>query len=307
METALPPTSRCEPLVILNPAANRGHMARHRALLQQRLTHEHAEYRETSSAGEAQDLAYRAACDGRPIVVVGGDGSVNEVVNGILRSGRRIPLGIVAAGSGNDFATSTLRLPREPEQAIERAFSGQPVSVDAGKVNGIYFVNACSIGLDADIAEAAGKLKKYPLMSGARLYYGAVFRQLFFGYHRCPWLKIRLDEEVFVAEGEKHYVLVAISNGPAYGAGFNINPAAQYDDGLFDICTIDYTSLLNALRWLPILKKGRHAQLPVTTFYRAHHVYVESRVPVNIQVDGETTRATRFEIEMLPGALSIRV
>src|SRR5207237_3893420 len=103
-----------------------------------------------------------AAKEGRPIIVVGGDGSVHEVVNGILSAGRRVPLGIVAAGSGNDFAWHTLKLPRDPAAAIERAFTGQLVEADAGRMNERYFVNSFSVGLDADIAVSAGKMKKYP-------------------------------------------------------------------------------------------------------------------------------------------------
>src|SRR5256886_8878990 len=249
------------PIVLLNPAANRGNMERHRALLRSRLASEpQAEYVETSRQGEAQERAMNAAKEGRPIIIVGGDGSVHEVVNGILRAGRRVPLGIVAAGSGNDYAWHTLKLPPDSAAAIERAFTGQLVNSDAGIVNGRYFVNSFSVGLDADIAVAAGKLKKIPLMSGERLYYSSTLKQLLFGYHRCPWLKFSLDGgEVASETGHRHYVLLAVTNGPTYGAGFRINPTADYADGLLDICTISYTPLLRALKLLPLVQKGEHA------------------------------------------------
>jgi diacylglycerol kinase (ATP) len=230
------------------------------------------------------------------------------VVNGILASGRRVPLGIVAAGSGNDFAWNTLKLPHDPTQAIERAFAGEMVEVDAGKVNGRYFANSCSIGLDADIAVAAGTLKKFPLMSGQRLYYTATLKQLLFGYGRCPWLRIELDgAEQVGGAAERRYVLIAVTNGPTYGAGFRINPNANHCDGLFDVCTIDYRPLLRALKMLPVVQKGQHEGLPEVTFYRARSLSVESRNPVNVQMDGETTSATSYQIEMLPGALLVRV
>jgi diacylglycerol kinase (ATP) len=281
-------------------------MARHRALLHHYLDREQlrADYVETTRAGEARELALQAAQAQRPIVIIGGDGSVNEVINGMLQSGQQVPLGIVAAGSGNDFATSTLKLPLDPAAAIERAFSGRPVSVDAGKVNGSYFVNACGIGLDADIAEAVGLLKKYPLLSGKRLYYTAMLRQLLFHYHRCPWLTLHLDGS---SQTERHYILVAVSNGPAYGAGFRVNPTARYNDGLLDVCAIDHMQLLRALKLLPVIQKGEHAWVPEVTFHRVRSLQIESRVPVNIQIDGETTRATSFAIEVIPGALTIRI
>jgi diacylglycerol kinase (ATP) len=249
----------------------------------------------------------QAAKEGRSVIIVGGDGSVHEVVNGVLATGRRIPLGIVAAGSGNDFAWNTLKLPHDPAAAVERAFAGQLTDVDAGIVNGRYFANSFSVGLDADIAVAAGWMKKLPLMSGERLYYSTTVKQLLFGYHHCPWLKLSLDGDTVGNGTERHYVLAAVTNGPTYGAGFRINPTANHTDGLFDICTIDYTPLLRALKLLPVVQKGEHAGLPEVTFYRAKTVRIESRQTVNMQMDGETTSATRFDAEILPGALWIRI
>ena len=297
-----------QPLVILNPAANRGNMHNYRAIARQCAEQEQAEYIETRLQGEAKERAMQAAGENRPIIIVGGDGSVHEVVNGILASGKRVPLGIVAAGSGNDFAWNTLKLPRDPMVAIERAFHGQTVEVDAGMVNGRYFANSCSIGIDADIAVAAGTMKKYPLMSGQRLYYTTTLKQLLFGYGRCPWLRFELDGAAQAGKAaERRYVLMAVTNGPTYGAGFRINPSADYCDGLFDVCTIDYMPLLRALKLLPIVKKGEHQGLPEVTFYRARSLSIESRNPVNVQMDGETTCVSSYHIEMLPGALLVRV
>jgi diacylglycerol kinase (ATP) len=301
-----PAESSGQPLIILNPAANRGHMEHYRALMRSHIAQGEAEYVETSRSGEAKERALHAAREGRAVIIVGGDGSVNEVVNGILAAGRRVPLGIVAAGSGNDYAWNTLKLPRDPTAALERALHGRLIDTDAGIVNDQYFVNSFSIGLDANVAVAAGWLKKFPLMSGARLYYTATLQQLLFRYHRCPWLKFRLDGDEGPAT-ERRYVLMAVTNGPTYGAGFRINPTADHCDGLFDICTIDYTPLLRALRLLPVVRRGEHSDLPEVTFYRAKTVYIESRSAINMQMDGETTSATTFDARILPGALCIRV
>src|SRR3989442_379519 len=201
------------PIVILNPTANRGNMQQHRALIRHRLEQEpQAEYVETTRQGEAQELARKAAEEGRPVIIVGGDGSVHEVVNGILSSGRHVPLGIVAAGSGNDYAWNTLKLPHDLAAAIDRAFTGQLIDADAGIVNGRYFANAFSVGLDADIAVAANQMKKLPLMSGERLYYSTTVKQLLFGYHRCPWLQLSLDGSTVGRGVEKPYVLMAVTN-----------------------------------------------------------------------------------------------
>lgn len=300
------------PVVILNPTANRGNMQHYRALIRSRLEQEHeagGEYVETTRRGEAKERAFHAAKEGRPVIIVGGDGSLHEVANGILEAGRRVPLGIVAAGSGNDFAWNTLKLPYDPAEAIERAFNGRLVDADAGIVNGEYFVNSFSVGIDADIAVAASWMKKIPLMSGQRLYYTTTVKQLLFGYHRCPWLKLSIDgnEEMEEAITMRRYVVMAVTNGPTYGAGFRINPTADYDDGLFDVCTISYTPLARALKLLPVVQKGEHATLPEVTFYRARAVHIQSKNPVNIQMDGETTSATSYDAKILPGALWVRV
>ena len=296
------------PLIILNPAANRGKMDRLREVVRNRLLREQADYRETTKQGEAKELALTAAKEGRPVIIVGGDGSVHEVVNGILASGRRVPLGIVGAGSGNDFAWNTLGLPHDPTAAIERAFDGRLVEVDAGIVNGRYFANSFSVGLDADIAVAANRMKNIPLMSGSRLYYTSTLKQLLFGYNRCPWLSFKLDDGEQACNAQfRRCVLMAVTHGPTYGAGFRINPSADHTDGLFDICTIDYMPLLRALKLLPIVKKGEHAGLPEITFYRAKSVYIESRYPVNVQMDGETTSAKSYDAKILPGVLWVRI
>jgi len=305
METS---ASSSHPLVILNPAANRGKMSPYRELVRSRVEREQAEYVETTRRGEARELARRAADEGHPIVIVGGDGSIHEVVNGILSGGRRVPLGIVAAGTGNDYAWNTLKLPHDPALAIERAFTGQRIDVDVGIVNGEYVVNSLSVGLDADIAVAAEQMKKLPLMSRSRLYYSATLKQLLFGYHHCPWLTLRLDDRQQAGEQEiRRYVVLAVTIGPTYGAGFRINPTADYSDGLFDICTIRYMPLLRALKMLPIVQKGEHAGLPEAAFYKAKSVYIEAQQPVNVQMDGETGSASSYDARILPGALCVRV
>lgn len=293
------------PVVILNPAANRGNMRHQRELVRKKAADEQAEYIETSRSGEAKDLARQAANEGRPVIIVGGDGSIHEIVNGLLVSDRPVSLGIVAAGSGNDFACNTLKLPRDTAAALERAFHGTVTRVDVGKVNDHYFANAFSVGLDADIAVAAHRLKHWPFMSGSRLYYSATLKQLLFGYQRCPWLAFKLDDGAWMETSR--YVLLAVNNGPTYGAGFRINPTADHTDGWFNVCTIDYAPLLRALQLLPIVKKGEHVGIPEAHFFRAKQVQVSSQAPVHVQMDGETTCAQNYQAEILPGALWVRI
>jgi diacylglycerol kinase (ATP) len=303
MET---PMSSTRILAILNPAANRGKIAAHRAAVKRGLEGVDAEYVETRQRGDAGKFARVAAEQGRPIVIVGGDGSINEVASGILSVGVPVPLGIVPAGSGNDFAWNTLHLPRDLAAAVAVALHGTPTPVDAGTVNGRYFVNSFSVGLDGDIAAAAERMKRYPFMHGSLLYYATTLRQLFFGYGRCPWLAIQFDGEPAAPE-QRRYVLAAVMNGPTYGAGFHIVPHADNADGSFEICTIRHTPLLRALRLLPVVKKGEHTHEPEVAFFKARSVHIESRKLVNAQMDGETMQATHYDAQILPGALRVRV
>ena len=145
-------------------------------------------------------------------------------------------------------------------------------------------------------------------MSGERLYYSSTLKQLLFGYHRCPWLKFSLDGgEVASETAPKRCVLMAVSNGPTYGAGFRINPRADYSDGLLDICTINYTPLLRTFKLLPLVQKGEHEILPEVTFFRARSLHIESQKPVNIQMDGEISSSTSYTAKILPAALWVRV
>ncbi len=296
------------PLVILNPAANRGKMGAYRTLVLDRVEREQARYIETTKRGEAQELAMSAAREGCPVIIVGGDGTINEVVNGILSSGSRVPLGIVGAGSGNDFAWNTLKLPKDPAQSIEKAFRGELLEIDAGKVNSFYFANSFSVGLDANIAVAADRMKDIPFMSGSRLYYTATLKELLIGYRKCPWLTYQLIESdgSTTRVRNRRFVLVAVTNGPTYGAGFRINPRANPTDGLFDVCAIDYAPLLRALKLLPVVRKGEHIGLPEVTCYLARSVSIESEQCVNVQMDGETSNSNHYAVEILPSALLLR-
>lgn len=294
-------------LVLLNPASNRGRVEQFRALVRQRAEQEQATYVETTRPGEAQEQACRAAQEGNSIIMVGGDGTLHEVANGILSAGKKVPLGIVPAGSGNDYAWSALKLPRDPAAAVERAFNGTPIDVDAGITNKRYFVNACSVGLDADIAAVATRMKRWPFMSGNRLYYGATLHQLLFGYRNCPWLSFTLDNDTSGTNTQKRYVLLAVTNGQSYGAGFRISPNSDHTDGLFDVCTIDYVPLPISLQRLPLVRRGAHVGSPEVTFYRAKSLSIEARKPLYMQMDGEIIRDSRFLIEILPAALCVRI
>lgn len=290
----------------MNPASNSGRTARLRPVIEQKLVGGRGELVLTERPRHGEEIGREAAKSGRPVIVVGGDGSLAEVANGLLavQQPATVPLGLVGAGNGNDYAWQTLKLPRDPAAALEVALEGEIVAMDAGQVNGRFFINSLSIGLDANIAAAAESLKRYPFLKGQMLYQTASLREILLHYDKCPWLTAYPDDEK--VEG-RLFALSAVSVGPTYGGGFRINPLADPRDGLFDLCMIVKPSKLRAIQLVGIIKKGEHVGLPEVSIRRVKSVVLESREPAYAQLDGEVLQNTRFEVKSLPGALRVRV
>jgi diacylglycerol kinase (ATP) len=291
------------PVVILNPAGNRGRAARLRRPLERALAGGKGELVITHTPQEAEARTAEAAAAGRGVVAVGGDGTLAVIANALLAADAPVPLGIVPAGSGNDYACETLRLPRDPLAALDIALAGPPRPMDVGRVNGRYFLNSLGVGIDANIAAAAESLKRIPLLRGQTLYWASSLRELIFHYDRCPELRIALDSQT----DEAHlYALVAVSIGPTAGGGFRINPDADPHDGYFDVCIIWKPSQLRALRLLPMVEKGTHIDQPEVKRARVRSVTLASATPVYAHLDGEVIRAASFAASVLPGALLVR-
>ena len=291
------------PLVILNPAGANGRAARLRPLIERGLLGGRGELVLTGAPHDGERLAREAALAGRDVVAVGGDGTVAEVGNGLLSSGRRVRLGIVPCGTGNDYACETLKLPKDPARALDIALTGVPATLDAGEVNGRYFLNSLGVGIDANIAHAAERLKRYPLMRGQTLYWTASLTELLFHYDRCPQLTVQADD---APPENRLYALAAVSLGPTYGGGFRINPGADPSDGLLDLCTVRKPSQRRALQLLPMIEKGRHLDQPEVQHLRVRRVSMRADHPIHAHLDGEVIAAERFEARIIPGALLVR-
>ena len=291
------------PLVILNPMANGGRARPLRALLERALADGRGELTLTTKPGHGALLATQAVRDGRGVVVVGGDGSIHEVAGAMVAAGTQLPLGIVPAGTGNDYAYRALRLPHDPLQALERALTGRPVALDVGIMNGRCFVNALGVGLDANIAATAERFKRAPFLRGQALYWTASLNELLLHYNRCPELSVILDDEPLE---RRRYALADVSIGPTYGGGFAINPGADPTDGLFDLCAIWKPSLPRALRLLPKVERGQHLHEAEVSCRRVRHVVLEAQRPIYAHLDGEVISGQRFDARIRPGALLVR-
>jgi len=275
---------------IVNPVAAKGAAARvgerlRKVLAVRDIAHEilYTEY-----PGHAAKLA--RGSNARVIVSVGGDGTVNEVTNGIVGSGKT--LGIIPAGSGNDLIKS-LNIPADIEKAVETVIHGTVRPVDVGHVqcspersegtprvngDGRYFLNGVGIGFDAAVAARTAEI---PYLRGVLLYIAAVFQTL--GKYQPP------DFVVAYGHGERKFsgLLVAIGNGRCAGGGFYLTPRAQPDDELLDICMVKAVPLLKILRLMPKVMKGAHEGDPDVEIVQSRKVTVTGSIPFYVHADGE--------------------
>jgi diacylglycerol kinase (ATP) len=234
--------------------------------------------------------------------VVGGDGSVHEAVNGMLQSSNFARLGVVPAGTGNDFAKACgipLDWQRAAHELAARIRTGAtPRRIDAGRLNGRYFANGAGVGFDAKVTRIARSCR-WPI--GDFVYLFAILRGMVDGI-ASPTLSITAGE--FAWHGP--VTLANVANGPWIGGMFHIVPGARNDDGCFDLLIADPVSRRRLLALLPKLVRGRHGSEPEITQASVTKLTIEASEPVPAHLDGEVLEpATHFEIEVLPGALEL--
>jgi diacylglycerol kinase (ATP) len=208
------------------------------------------------------------------VVVLGGDGTINEVGQALI--GTDIIMGILPGGSGNDFF-KMLGKEINLEQALKIAFLGVPHEVDVGIANGRSFFNVLGIGFDARVAAEAAK-SRIPGFPG---YLWAVFK-VWRSYGPMP-LEIELDRLKLT----HNVTLVSIGNGRISGGGFYLTPQAKFDDGLFDICIMDYFPKSKIFGVLPRALKGTHVRLEGVRIYRSRRIVIRSTEKFPVHIDGE--------------------
>lgn len=293
-------------LVIFNPQAMRGRAYKRAAYVQQALEAAGLPFEMVVSQqpGHAIELAERAALAGwEAVVAAGGDGTINEVVNGLLAAaeqGAVSALGVLPMGSGNDFAAS-LGIPRDLRQAAERLKGGQTRRIDVGCVNGRYFDNNCGLGFEAMIDIEAHKIT---WLSGQLQYLVAVFRAM--ASYPLPVVTIEMDDG---ALPDKTILMISVGNNRRIGGGFLITPYALPDDGLLDLCIVDALPRREILRLLPKAMKGNHEGEQAVLLTRSTRLVVESEQPLPVHADGEVlwTDVHRVEVSVEPARLPVIV
>ncbi len=249
---------------------------------------------ETKAPGEAGELAREATESGYDLVVgVGGDGTLSELLNGLVGTG--VPCGIIPCGTGNDFA-SFVGLSGDLVGAVRQLLDGSPRRIDMGRfvATSRYFINSVGVGFDARVAERINRRRR--LTSGLVAYLPAVLAELVW----CQPLAavVEVDGQRY----EDDWLLVAVANGYSYGAGFKIAPRARCDDGLLDVVLVGMRGRLAVLRALPRVRRGAHMSDPKVTMLTAQNVAIRTDQPCPALVDGDVRAQTPLEIEVAPGA-----
>lgn len=285
---------------VVNPAAGRGRAGKAWQQIQEALRGiGEWDFACTTGPGQATELARRAAERGyRRVVALGGDGTVLEVLNGIL--GTAAALGIVPAGTGNDYAREA-GIPFKPLAAARFAMTGPELATDVGEVTlakrRTYFLNVAGAGFDAEVARA---VNRFPKFLGGTVPYLLGLAKTLWQYRSVP-MAIRVDGR----DLSRPVFLAAAGLSRTFGGGMRILPDARVDDGLLDLCLVRDLPALEVLRLVPKVYRGAHKGHPRVELLRCRQVEFEPARPVAVQADGEVLGTLPGQIRVLPGAVRL--
>jgi diacylglycerol kinase (ATP) len=253
----------------------------------------------TQQAGEARHLAARAVTDGyRMIVAAGGDGTINEVINGIGTSG--VALGVLPLGTVNVFARE-LAIPLRVKAAWAVIEDGHPRTIDLARAesNGVtrYFVQLAGVGVDARAVRAASwELKK---RIGPLSYVWAGLKTISLAH---PRIEVSAN-----GNGPVGGVAVLVGNGRYYGGPFALFPRARMDDGLLDVCVFEKYGYLDALRYTPAIMLGMHIDLGGVKYFQTERLVCTAPHTTPFELDGEDAGDAPVTFSVVPRALRVVV
>ena len=298
--------------LIVNPNADLGR-ARHGAADLRPIIEEFggADWAGTVYPTHAVELAYQAAEEGYELVVaMGGDGTVHEVVNGLMKvpADRRPKLGVVPLGSGNDFSYA-IGMDRRPAYALRQVLNGKPMQVDIGRFRDNlgrieYFTNAIGIGFDTVVTIRS---RRITLLRGFLIYLVAVIQTIIFN-HDAPRMQVSTDLETW----DQEMLLLVLCNGSREGGGFRVQPLARPDDGIFHYAGVRKVSRPMMFRLVPEVMKGTHGRFSQVRMGEFHRMDLAADKPLYIHTDGEIFAGfgmdvRQLSVEILPGEIEVVV
>lgn len=254
----------------------------------------------TFESGDAYRFARGVACARYELVIAaGGDGTVNEVVNGLVRSRWQPRLAVVPLGTANDFAAG-LEIPSNLADAVAVAIEGRATVVDVARVNRRCFINVSTGGFGAEATEAASAETKRALGTWAYLVTGVrKFVEL-----RPSRARFRVDgRELFAGE----FLFFAVGNARQTGGGKVVTPRAQFGDGKLDVVIVPALPRMDFIALLPDLRAGTHLNSPDVLYLQTPAVEVDALQDLVVNADGEPMRGRRFRYRLLRRPLSVMV
>jgi len=290
-----------ELLIIVNPAAGRGRALRWIQENESSLSEDFpgVSIVLTSEPGEARHLAATAPPEIGIIAGAGGDGTINEILNGMDR--RRTTLAIIPVGSGND-TIKALDIPSDPMAATRLIKYAHIRRVDCGRVGEQLFINSLAMGIDGAVAEWINKRRWLP---PALAYHAGILSQIVSFRNRTIIWK---SED---AQGETKANLLAVMNGHTYGGGFRIAPQAKINDGKLDLVIVGNYGVLGRMRHLPKVKTGDHLKLEKVSHLKLEQLTLHCTEMPPIALDGELMELpddiSQLSVEIVPGAVSVIV
>jgi diacylglycerol kinase (ATP) len=297
-------------MILVNPNADLGRAWRSVGNLRPCVEeHGGADWVGSVYSGHAVTLAHQAAQAGYNLVIAaGGDGTVHEVINGLMQVPKenRPRLGIVPLGSGNDFAQS-IGIPTRPVEALKKIFNGQPNPIDLGvfeieQGKREYFDNTFGMGFDATVTIRTHRLTH---IHGFMMYLVAVLQTIALN-HDAPRMHIVADE----ISWEENTEMLVVCNGPREGGGFLVAPQAVATDGWLNYASICRVSRLMMLRMIPEVMNGRHGRFKQVRLGRLRKLQIQSEKPLTIHADGEVicgfeTVVRNITVEVVPSAVEL--
>lgn len=300
-------------LFIINPAAGRKDTTEIKQYIDAYFNKDSDRYTVifTRYAGHAVQIVKEHLKDGTfCIYAAGGDGTVNEVLNGIMQSDISClhGLGIIPIGSGNDYIKSldtsyTKSKMQNLGILIKNTIEGKLKETDISIADGRYFLNVASAGFDAKVAYNSMKLRKIRLISPRFSYFLSVLYSLIRIEH--------YDNEIRIDDGKiirKKILFIAAGNGKYYGGGMKVLPDASINDDFMDICIVEAISRKRLIRLFPSFIKGTHAKYPEVTMLRAKKITLITQQNQKMQIDGELAgHKNLIEISISPVKINVLI
>ena len=235
----------------------------------------------TQYPGHATEIARDYSARGTyRIYAVGGDGTANEVLNGMADSNSS--LGCIPGGTGNDFV-QYISGDFHRDEILRETILGEVEVIDVGMVNEKYFLNVASVGFDAKVNYKDMLFKGKPLIGPKLAYYSGILASL----NDLSPLTVNIHQGTTTRSAE--VFMITVANGQIYGGSFHIAPQASITDGLFDIIEVAPLSFLKIVKYMPMLKRGTHLGLPEVSSYKTDRLQITSDHDFYVNIDGETS------------------